>query len=114
MEKKILDEIKRDDEYIEVELEHDIYSVGFITFLKADGPKRLNKIVEKCVWTFVFQLLLLGLLAYGLRSKKARKDSSGRVCSKASTWATRLSTWHALFAPSSCTSPCSPKSRLPR
>lgn len=70
MERTILDEIKRSDEFNEIELENDIYCIGFVTFLKADGPKRLNKVVQKCVWTFVFQLLLLGLLAYGFAVEK--------------------------------------------
>lgn len=54
LEENILDEMKREDEFYEVELEQDVYSVGYITFLKSDSPKKLDRIVLKCMWTASF------------------------------------------------------------
>ena len=48
---------------IEITLEEDIYSIGFVTFLRFDSPKRHERMVQKCIWTFVFQIVLLILLA---------------------------------------------------
>ena len=64
-EKQILEEIKRDDNMYEIELEHDIYSVGVLTFLRSNSPKKLEQIVFKCIWTFVIQMILLAALIYG-------------------------------------------------
>jgi hypothetical protein len=69
-EEGILNEIKRDTTMHEVMLEPDIYCVGFITFLRSDSPKKLDRIVLKCIWTFVLQMLLLGLLIYGFAVEK--------------------------------------------
>lgn len=46
--------MRREEDYTEIELEQDIYSIGFMTFIRSDSAKRLEKIVQKCMWTFVF------------------------------------------------------------
>lgn len=69
-EEEILNELKRDTTMQEVMLEPDIYCMGFINFLRTDSPKKLDRIVLKCIWTFVLQMLLLGLLMYGFAFEK--------------------------------------------
>lgn len=60
----------RDRDFYEVELEADIYSAGFITFLKSNSPKKLDRMALKCFWTFVFQILLVNLLFYNYAIEK--------------------------------------------
>lgn len=48
-----MDEIKRDNTMYEISLEDDIYCRGFITFLRSGSPKQLDRMVLKCIWTFV-------------------------------------------------------------
>lgn len=58
------------DKFYEVELEKDVYSVGFLTFLKSNSPKKLDRVVLKCMWTAAFQCLLVGLLFYNYAFEK--------------------------------------------
>lgn len=60
----ILDEELRDIEMLEIKLPEDIYSIGFIAFLRYDSPRRHERIIQKCMWTFLFQIFLLVLLAF--------------------------------------------------
>ncbi len=46
----------------EVSLDEDIYSIGLLTFLRSDSPKKLDRITQKCVFAFVTQMSLLGLM----------------------------------------------------
>lgn len=42
-----------------------------MTFLRSDSPKKLDRIVLKCVWTFVLQFLLLALITYCYSTEKS-------------------------------------------
>ena len=55
---------------VELELEADIYCAGFLTVLRSDSPKQLQNILFKCIWTFVIQILLIGLLIYSFTTKQ--------------------------------------------
>lgn len=46
----------------EIRLDEDIYSIGYITFLKATNTKQLERIVMKCLFAFMVQALLSFLL----------------------------------------------------
>ena len=65
LEDQILMELNRDKLMYEIELETDIYCVGFLTFLRSDSPKKLEEIIFKCIWTFAIQMILLASLIYG-------------------------------------------------
>lgn len=74
-ETELLEDITRDQEMKQVSIEEDIYSIGFISFIQSNSPKRLDRIVQKCVWTFVFQLLCCGLLIYNFVTEKNPGES---------------------------------------
>ena len=65
LEEQILEELIRDKLMYEIELEPDIYCVGFLTFLRSNSPKKLEQIIFKCIWTFAIQMILLAALIYG-------------------------------------------------
>ena len=64
LEEQILKELIRQKLMYEIELEPDIYCVGFLTFLRSNSPKKLEQIIFKCIWTFVIQMILLTALIY--------------------------------------------------
>lgn len=75
IEEKILEEMVRDDSMHEVQLEQDIYCIGFITFLKSESPKKLDRIVLKCIWTFIIQISLLCLLVYAFGTERTKEGT---------------------------------------
>lgn len=58
--KEIQDEIKADQ--IEINLQDDIYCISFLAFMKGDSAKDLDRLVLKCLFTFTFQSMIVGLL----------------------------------------------------
>lgn len=58
----MFEEMTHDEEKINVILEEDIYCIGFRTFLRTSNARQLDRIVLKCVFTFIFQVMVVGLM----------------------------------------------------
>ena len=53
LEDQILKELDRDKLRYEIELEKDIYCVGFLVFLTTDSPKLISNVVLKCIFCLI-------------------------------------------------------------
>jgi hypothetical protein len=75
-EAAIESEIRKDANQIPVDLSEDIYCLGFMIFLKGGtNSKVLDRVVLKCVFTFVFQVMIVGLLMMEYLNVDASADS---------------------------------------
>jgi hypothetical protein len=63
IEQEMLEDIQREDCMLEIDLDDDIYSIGFNIFLRSDSPAKHERIIQKCIWAFLLQVVMLGLLA---------------------------------------------------
>jgi hypothetical protein len=57
-----IQELLSKDSRIAVELEEDIYCTGFLIFMQKQNTQLFDKMVLKCTFTFIFQILLIGCL----------------------------------------------------
>ena len=55
--------LKHSKNTVDFTLEKDIHSIGFLTFMQSDSPRRHQRMVQKAVFTFILQFLLLVLAA---------------------------------------------------
>jgi hypothetical protein len=60
---------------IYVDFDEDIYCIGFKTFLRTTNAKQLDRIVLKCIFAFVFQVLVVGLLMMNFLNVDTKSDS---------------------------------------
>lgn len=51
-----------DENKVYITLEEDIYCIGFRTFLRTTNARQLDRIVLKCIFTFLFQVMVVGLM----------------------------------------------------
>lgn len=49
----MMKELNQVETMYEVDMEKDIYSLGFSAFLHTHSPTKLNRIVLKCFWTAI-------------------------------------------------------------
>jgi hypothetical protein len=62
IEQEMYDEMAFDEQKIYISLDEDIYCIGFRTFLRTTNAKQLDRIVLKCIFTFIFQVMVVGLM----------------------------------------------------
>jgi hypothetical protein len=74
-EEEILGEDEVDYGKIYVDFDEDIYCIGFKTFLRTTNAKQLDRIVLKCIFAFVFQVLVVGLLMMNFLNVDTKSDS---------------------------------------
>jgi hypothetical protein len=61
-ENTIYESMVKEHDQIPIPLEEDIYCIGFRTFLQTNNAKQLDRITLKCVFTFMFQAMILALI----------------------------------------------------